>query len=271
MDRRDLLKGAGGALAAAALTPAAATAKETDSCGRVADPAAFVLVPGAWCGGWVWDDVAPVLRAAGHRVFTPSMTGLADRSHLLSKDISLATFVTDVVNLIKWEELSGIVLAGHSHGGVVISGVAEAVPEGTIHSIVYLDALFREMPTASPSGGGGPGAPEPTVVNGVRCSSPPSAELIFHLTGDAAARADRLLTPMPLATLPTHNVSMRAVERTPVKTYVRATRSDFPLITDATKRDLVAEPSWRYREIDSGHMMMIEKPDETARIFGEAI
>ena len=105
--------------------------------------ATFVLVQGAWLGSWYWKRVRSQLQAAGHDVFTPTLTGLSDRSHLLSKDINLETHILDVVNLIRWEELSGIVLCGHSYGGCVVTGVADRVPD-RVRSLIYLDAFVLE-------------------------------------------------------------------------------------------------------------------------------
>src|SRR5215470_11755391 len=87
----------------------------------------FVLVHGAWHGGWCWRRVADRLRAGGHLVFTPTLTGLGERAHLLRAGIGLATHITDVVNVFTWEGLSDVVLCGHSYGGFIISGVADAV------------------------------------------------------------------------------------------------------------------------------------------------
>ena len=100
----------------------------------------FVLVHGAWHGGWCWRRVADRLRRDGHVVFTPTLTGLGERAHLLAPGIDLATHVADVVNLLKWERLSDVVLCGHSYGGFVISGVAEVMPAQT-RSIGFLDAF----------------------------------------------------------------------------------------------------------------------------------
>ena len=103
----------------------------------------FVLVHGAWHGGWCWRRVADHLEGKGHKVFTPTMTGLGERSHLLTKDINLATHITDIVNVIKWEDLKDIVLVGHSYGGLIISGVADQMGD-KIASIVFLDAFVPE-------------------------------------------------------------------------------------------------------------------------------
>ncbi len=108
-------------------------------------PATFVLVHGAWwAGDWLWRGVTDRLRADGHRVYAPVLTGLGPREHLAGIGVTLSTHILDVTTLIKREELNDIVLVGHSYGGMVISGVAENVAEGTIRSIVYLDAFLPE-------------------------------------------------------------------------------------------------------------------------------
>src|SRR5436190_22709955 len=108
----------------------------------------FVLVHGAWHGGWCWRRVSDLLERQNlgrhaHKVFTPTLTGLGERSHLMSKEIRLATHVTDVVNHMKWEGLADVVLCGHSYGGMVVSGVAEQMA-GKITSIVFLDAFVPD-------------------------------------------------------------------------------------------------------------------------------
>lgn len=99
----------------------------------------FVLVPGFWLGGWAWRDVAKVLRDGGHNVFSVTLTGLGERVHLANKEISLDTHVSDVVNLIKYNELEDVYLAGHSYGGVLITQVADLIPE-KIAKLIYVDS-----------------------------------------------------------------------------------------------------------------------------------
>jgi len=103
----------------------------------------YVLVHGAWHGSWCWKRVRKSLRDAGHQVFTPTLTGVGDRSHLNSAAINLSTHIADVVNLLQWEDLSDVVLCGHSYGGSVISGVIDRIPE-RIRTLVYLDAFVPE-------------------------------------------------------------------------------------------------------------------------------
>ena len=128
--RRTALASATASASAAALgaTPARAQARKT-----------FVLVHGAWHGGWCWRRVADLLEKKGHKVYTPTLTGVADRSHLMSKDINLDTHIADIVNLIKWEDLHDICLVVHSYGGWPGSGAIEHTLD-RIASIVWLDA-----------------------------------------------------------------------------------------------------------------------------------
>src|SRR5262249_22120518 len=110
--RRTVLAAGLGAAVATGVSPTSAqTTQKT-----------FVLVHGAWHGGWCWRRVADVLERQGHKVFTPTLTGLGERSHLMSRDINLDTHITDVVNVFKWEDIKDAVLVGHSYGGWVISG-----------------------------------------------------------------------------------------------------------------------------------------------------
>src|SRR5258705_10694170 len=134
----------------------------------------FVLVHGAWNGGWCWRGVADLLEAKGHKVVAPTLTGLGERSHLMRAGINISTHATDVVNLIKWERLSGVVLCGHSYGGMVVSAVAEQMAPA-IGSIVFFDAFVPgngdSLADLTPGAGrdnlkiaagrGGPGGPAP--------------------------------------------------------------------------------------------------------------
>jgi pimeloyl-ACP methyl ester carboxylesterase len=99
----------------------------------------FVLVHGTWVGGWIWRDVAERLRVQGHLVFTPTLTGLGEREHLASPSVNLDTHIQDVTGVIKYERLDNVVLVGTSYAGLVISGVADRMPE-KIASLIYLNA-----------------------------------------------------------------------------------------------------------------------------------
>jgi pimeloyl-ACP methyl ester carboxylesterase len=101
----------------------------------------FVLIHGAWHGGWCWRFVRPLLK--DHQVFTPSLTGLGERSHLARPDVDLDTHIADVVSLLEMEDLREVVLVGHSYGGMVVTGAADRVP-ARIRRLVYLDAFVPE-------------------------------------------------------------------------------------------------------------------------------
>jgi pimeloyl-ACP methyl ester carboxylesterase len=100
----------------------------------------FVLVHGAWHGGWVWQRIVPSLRAAGHEVHAPTLTGVSDRAHLLNPQVGLSTHVQDVVALLEAHDAHDVVLVGHSYAGLVITGVADRVPERLARR-VHLDAF----------------------------------------------------------------------------------------------------------------------------------
>jgi pimeloyl-ACP methyl ester carboxylesterase len=105
--------------------------------------ATFVLVHGAWHGGWCYARVARLLRAAGHDVYTPTLTGVGERAHLAALSMTLTTHVRDIVNVLEYENLSDVILCGHSYGGMVITGVAAAAGE-RIRTLFYLDAFLPE-------------------------------------------------------------------------------------------------------------------------------
>lgn len=102
--------------------------------------ATFVLVPGAWHGGWCWKKLIPYLRAAGHEVYAPSPTGLGERSHLLTPEIDLDTHVQDILGLLFFEDLHKVVIVGHSYAGMLLPMVLERASGRIIHA-VFLDAL----------------------------------------------------------------------------------------------------------------------------------
>jgi len=231
-------------------------------------PYTFVLVHGAWHGGWCWRRVADRLRAAGHAVYTPTLTGVGERVHLLRAGIDIKTHITDVVNVMKWEQLGDVVLCGHSYGGFVISGVAEQMISA-IRSIVFLDAfvpLDGESPQSLTSA---------AVQEGVRAAlqrgdlgmAPRSAEA-FGVNPADRAWVDSLCVPQPVGTFTDKIVLTGARERIPRKSYIRAgsyANPGFDRALAACKSD----PSWRTYEVASGHDVMVDMPDRLTEILLE--
>ena len=167
----------------------------------------FVLVHGGWAGSVVWRLLAPRLRKAGHEVYAPTLTGIGAREHLLSREIDLDTHIQDVIGVIDDADLSDIVLVGHSYGGMVISGVADRVPE-EVASLVYLDAfvpengqsLFSLLPPERPL----------TTVPGVDWLVAPRTSASFGLKRpEVIALWEGKSAPQPLATF-TQPVPLRA-------------------------------------------------------------
>jgi len=155
----------------------------------------FVLVHGAWIGGWYWRPIAQKLRKVGHEAYAPTLTGLGERIHLMSPSINLDTHVTDVVNVIKEEGLSDVVLVGHSYGGMVVTGVADALPD-RITSLVYLDAFVPKNGDALVNFVP-PGSLPPAFASEYTLAPLPAS--IFGASPDVAAAVDARTTPMPIA------------------------------------------------------------------------
>jgi pimeloyl-ACP methyl ester carboxylesterase len=231
--------------------------------------ATFVLVHGAWHGGWCWRRVARLLARNGHEVFTPTLTGLAERSHLLTPDIDLDTHILDVVNEIKWEGLSGVVLVGHSYGGMVISGVAEKM-EKAISSFVFLDAFFPDDGQAvvdmQP-----PAAREPTLAaaRAGATALPPRSAAIFNVNEKDRAWVDAQCTPQPIETFMQKLTLSGARERIAKKSYIRAIGYSSPYFDAGLAKARVQ--GWRTHELACGHDIMLDLPDRLTEILQGAV
>jgi pimeloyl-ACP methyl ester carboxylesterase len=226
----------------------------------------FVLVHGAWHDGWCWRRVSDLLEQKGHKVFAPTMTGLGERSHLIGGKIDLATHITDIVNVIKWEGLSDIVLVGHSYGGFIITGVAERVP-GAISSIVFLDAFVPENGQSI-----GDTATQPTrdaIAAAVQRGDPtikPVTAAVFRVNERDRAWVDAMCTPHPIASLTDKVIATGARERIPKKTYIRA--KGYPSMPfDGYQAQLTKVAEWRVHELPCGHDAMVDLPAELTELL----
>lgn len=226
----------------------------------------FVLVHGSWCGGWIWQQVRPLLEQAGHRVHAPSLTGLGDRSHLLSPHVNLSTHIDDIANLMRWEQLRNVVLVGHSYGGLVISGVADRVDTGAIASIVYLDAFYLADGERTVAAQDEVHRPRLIEVDGVRCLAPPDSAAAFSLDAGQASLVNGRLTPMPAAPFAEKPVVRGGRDSIARKTFVEATRCTMPFF-HPTARQLEQRPDWHVERMDCDHLMMVQSPAETAAVL----
>ncbi|MCG8440190.1 MAG: alpha/beta hydrolase [Caulobacterales bacterium] len=237
----------------------------------------IVLVHGAWHGGWCWRDVRPILAAHGHRVLTPTLTGLGERAHLMSPEIGLSTHIDDVAAVIEAEELSDIVLVGHSYGGMVITGVADAMKE-RLRGVIYLDAAVpadgQSMITQ------GPERPADAIAetrmqltalapDGV-AMAPLPPDVFGVPAGEEAATAwlARRLTPHPLRTwfdpIRLENGGSHGLKRS----YIHCTdpvlaQTSFPY--HAMRAE--ADPTWEYQEMATGHDAMVTEPERLSELI----
>ncbi|WP_197980211.1 MULTISPECIES: alpha/beta fold hydrolase [unclassified Rhizobium] len=222
----------------------------------------FVLVAGAGHGGWVWRELREGLLAAGHRVFTPTLTGVGERSHLLSSEITLSTHIDDVANLFLWEDLQDVILVGHSYAGWVISGAVEKL-EGRVNAIVYLDAFLPEDQNRGLdflNEKQKEAFSQALERNEASRAGPTSAALRIQ-DPVKAAWVDSKITPQPIGVSLERLQLTGARERVPSKLYVRTPLFPQPYFDEALAR-CEADPSWRTAILpDCGHDPMVDRPD----------
>ena len=224
-------------------------------------PATFVLVHGAWHGGWCWRFVTDRLKAGGGRVFAPTLTGLGERAHLLDKTVNLSTHIEDICRLIRAEDLSGIVLVGHSYGGMVVSGVADRMPE-RIRALVILDGfvptdgkavtdywpalLKAEWNEKAASSGG--------------LSIPPISAESFGVKEQLRDWVNSHCVPHPYASLNEKIHLTGGRERIASKVYIRAAKQRSQAF-DGFLKEAQADKGWKALVLDCGHEVMVDEPE----------
>lgn len=222
----------------------------------------FVLVHGSWAGGWEWSGVREILEEKGHRVLAPSLTGMADRHHLISEEVGLHTHIDDVARLIEWEQLDRVVLAGHSYGGMVITGVAPRVKKKVAH-LVYVDAFLpRTGECAWDILTWQPEAFETLKLDDKPWQVKPVDTPTFfpELEG---INMDRL-TPM---TIRTHTDPLPEATKDIPGTFIQCTKEPFYFgeVAERAKSD-----GMRHISIDAGHIVIVTHPEEIAAILLES-
>ena len=232
------------------------------------DAKTFVLVHGAWHGGWCWRDVARSLRAAGHTVFAPTQTGLGERRHLLSDAVGLEVFARDVANLLEAEELVDVVLVGHSFGGVTITAVADRLPDRLRH-LVYLDAavvtsgesVFADYPADLVAARRAAAAASPDGL-----SIPPPSPAFFGIPdGPLAEWVARRMTPHPIATYEQPlELDDPVIGHGLPCTYIVCVDpiyAPLEVYRQRVKGFIAAGLPWSWRELATGHGAMVLAPD----------
>jgi pimeloyl-ACP methyl ester carboxylesterase len=232
--------------------------------------ATFVLVPGSMCGGWLWQPLVPLLRSAGHEAHPVTLTGHGDRAHLASAEVDLDTHITDLVNLLFYEDLRELILVGHSAAGMVIAGAADRVPE-RVRRLVYLDAVvprdgesFYTAHAIDAPVGDAWQQPVPFGEEETRDYFPDLAEEdVPWFYARMTPRLVKTLTqPIRLT-----NSSTAVIPRT----YVLCLNNwdwddrDNPLPPDILRAR--TEPGWDYRELEADHMPMFARPRDLADLL----
>lgn len=230
----------------------------------------FVLIHGASHGGWCYDRVAAILRSRGHRVLAPTLAGLAERASMDARRINLTTHVDEIVAVCEREDLRDVVLCGHSYGGMVIGGVADRIAD-RIRNLVFLDAVVPET-GKSMNDYVFPGwRLLPILISvwlfgrGYKLTPPPPA-WFFKVNKADRAMVNRRLTAHPYATLTEKIRIGNNSDRIPNHTYVYATKWGNPQIAEQYER-AKQRSGWAVFEVACGHDIMIDAPDELARIL----
>lgn len=230
----------------------------------------FVLVHGAWHGGWCWRMVADNLRSAGHRVVTPTLTGMGARHHLATPDTDLNTHIKDVLNVLKFEELSNVVLVGHSYGGPVVEGVYDAAAD-QISKVVLLDASILDDGEAMLSRTPAEliDQTKATLIDGYMLPAwPPEAFGIFQKDGDVYAWLQRRLTSMPFKALTTPLVRANAPLMGEDTVFIGC---NAPQMQGADANlDKANARGWTVKMLSAGHDAMVTAPNDLSALLMDA-
>jgi pimeloyl-ACP methyl ester carboxylesterase len=241
--------------------------------------ATYILVPGAWLGGWAWQNVAARLRTRGHDVYPITLTGLGERVHLARPEVDIETHITDVVNTMQWNDLNDVILAGHSYAGTVITGVADRIPD-RIAQLVYVDSApladgmamtdlyppdaLAELRQSVDQTGEGWRWPFPGFEELAKNAS------IAGLGDDEQAAIANRATPHPWATYtqPLRLQHADAGDAVPYRRVALACDDMRGLIAAGVPQIAVmAAPPWHYLELETGHWPMFSAPDALANML----
>jgi pimeloyl-ACP methyl ester carboxylesterase len=234
-------------------------------------PKTFVLVSGAFLGGWCWRRVSDLLERDGHKVFAPTLTGLGERSHLLSKSIDLSTHIEDIVNVVKWENLTNVCLVAHSYAGFPASGALEQIGD-RVSSIVWLDAFKPENGQRMRDTAGGPVLASLTgaIEKGEAAFPFPfQAKVPPIMVGERdAALVVSKATAQPVASYLQAIKLEGAREKVAKKTFIRIPRFPSPTHLDKALAECKADKSWSTFELaGAGHLAMLDAPAQVSEML----
>ena len=226
----------------------------------------FVLVHGAWHGGWCWAKVARLLRDAGHEVYTPTLTGLGERAHLARPEVDLELHIQDLVAMLETEELRQVTLVGHSYAGFVITGAAARVAARIGH-LVYLDAFVPEVGKSLLDYVGDRAAAmrEAASAHGEGWKLPPFPPERFGVTSQRDTEwLTKHLVPQPLRTFeqPLPAAGGDKLKRT----YVYCSKPAMGAFDQFAER-LRDDRKWTFHDVKTGHDAMITAPGDIAKIL----
>jgi pimeloyl-ACP methyl ester carboxylesterase len=223
----------------------------------------FVLIHGGWHGGWCWRKVANQLRGLGHEVFTPTLTGMGEREHLWTPDVGLATHTQDIVNLVRFEQLSHVILVGHSYGGAIMTLVADQMAS-KMDALVYVDAVIPE--NGVPGWNGFPEQRQQAMLaeaeklGGLRIPAPDPA--MWGVTdADDAAWLRACCSPHPLKTMRDAPQLTHAWQTVPRKHYILAGAHRNPRF-EAHYKQVQGQTGWTCEVMDGGHDLMVTHPNK---------
>lgn len=232
-------------------------------------PPVFVLVHGAFHGGWCWQKVSKQLRANGDVVYTPTLSGLGEHRNTLNSKIDLNTHITDIINLILSEDLHNVILVGHSYAGAVIAGVADSIPE-RLSKLVFLDAMLMKNGQSaldvSPKDIRGNFIKSATQFDKGLSLPFMSAEIFGVTDVDDAKWVNERLTNQPFRTFTQPLVLKHPYGNQLPLTYIACTSPELraiQLFADEAK----ASKDWKYLELKTGHDAMITVPAELAKML----
>jgi len=231
--------------------------------------ATIVLAHGAWSAAWAWKKMRPLLKAAGHTFFSPTYTGLGERAHLARPEIDLSTHVRDVVNVLEFEDLKDVVLLGHSYGGMVATGVADAA-RGRIKSVVYLDAFAPRdgqslFDLVGPKAEGNMRAGAAKDGDGWRLSINPMPP---DTSPEDSAWASPRRRPQPIRTFE-QRIKLEEAEAPPPRHYIYAKKNGPGDVFRQFGERARSEAGWKYYEIDASHNPHITCPDALMALLTE--